>query len=79
MRLVSCKTGYGLSRLLGRARSMAEQRECDVYVVGAANAGKSTLINYILDVAFPALLFLALLVNLSNLIAGVFSSALSRM
>jgi len=49
VRLVSCKTGYGLSSMLQKAQDLAEDMDCDVYVVGAANAGKSTLINFILD------------------------------
>ncbi len=48
IRLVSCKTGFGLSQLLDKARSLAEKLDCDIYVVGAANAGKSTLLNHIL-------------------------------
>lgn len=49
VRLVSCKTGYGIAALLGKARQLAEEMDCDVYVVGAANAGKSTLLNHILE------------------------------
>ena len=48
VRLVSCKTGFGVSGMLDKARRLAEDMECDIYVVGAANAGKSTLINQIL-------------------------------
>jgi hypothetical protein len=48
VRLVSCKTGMGIPTLLEKARNLAEEMDCDVYVVGAANAGKSSLINYIL-------------------------------
>jgi 50S ribosome-binding GTPase len=48
VRLISCKTGSGVSAMLAKARSLAEEMDCDVYVVGAANAGKSTLINHIL-------------------------------
>jgi hypothetical protein len=48
VRLVSCKTGSGIQELISKSRSIAEEMDCDVYVVGAANAGKSTLINYIL-------------------------------
>jgi Predicted GTPases len=49
VRLVSCKTGFGIDQMLGKARAIAEDMDCDIYVVGAANAGKSTLINYILE------------------------------
>ncbi len=48
--LVSCKTGFGVSEALRRARQSAEDRGCDIYVVGAANAGKSTFINHLLKV-----------------------------
>ena len=49
VRLVSCKTGFGISGLMAKARELAEEMNCDVYVVGAANAGKSTLINHMLE------------------------------
>ncbi len=48
VRLVSCKTGFGIAQMLGKARGMAEDMDCDIYIVGAANAGKSTLINHIM-------------------------------
>ncbi|CAJ1909641.1 unnamed protein product [Cylindrotheca closterium] len=48
VRLISCKTGFGVLEMLGKARKLADKMECDIYVVGAANAGKSTLINNIL-------------------------------
>lgn len=48
VRLVSCKTGDGVIDMMKKARELAEVMDGDVYVVGAANAGKSTLINYIL-------------------------------
>ena len=46
--LISCKTGVGVHDMLDKARKLADEMDCDVYVVGSANAGKSTLINYIL-------------------------------
>jgi 50S ribosome-binding GTPase len=49
VRLVSCKTGVGVAALLTKARKLADQIDGDIYVVGAANAGKSTLLNQILD------------------------------
>ena len=49
VRLVSCKTGVGIPELLEKARLLAEEMQCDIYVVGAANAGKSTLLNQILS------------------------------
>jgi hypothetical protein len=48
VRLISCKTGLGVADMLDKARGLADEMDCDVYVVGAANAGKSTLINSIL-------------------------------
>jgi ribosome biogenesis GTPase A len=35
--------------MLEKARKLAEEMDCDIFVVGSANAGKSTLINHILD------------------------------
>ena len=49
VRLVSCKTGFGISNMLSKVRKIAYEMECDIYVVGAANAGKSSLINHILE------------------------------
>ncbi len=49
--LVSCKTGFGVSEVLRRAYQSAEDRGCDIYVIGAANAGKSTFINHLLKVS----------------------------
>lgn len=48
VRLVSCKTGMGVGAMMAKARSLADELDCDIYVVGAANAGKSTLMNHIL-------------------------------
>ena len=48
VRLISCKTGFGVSAMLEKARKLAEDMECDIYIIGAANAGKSTLLNHIL-------------------------------
>jgi len=49
VRLVSCKTGFGVDKMLTKARNLAEDLGADIYVIGAANSGKSTLINYILS------------------------------
>ena len=49
VRLVSCKTGFGISAMLSKVRKIADDMQCDIYVIGAANAGKSTLINHILE------------------------------
>lgn len=53
VRLVSCKTGFGVGAMIEKAKSLATEMDCDIYVVGAANAGKSTLVNYLLDVSNP--------------------------
>ncbi|KAL7569197.1 hypothetical protein ACA910_016757 [Epithemia clementina (nom. ined.)] len=50
VRLISCKTGMGVYQMLGKARALADSLDCDIYLVGAANAGKSTLLNYILRI-----------------------------
>lgn len=50
VRLISCKTGFGVTSMIAKARELAEKMGgVDVYVVGAANAGKSTLMNRILE------------------------------
>jgi len=49
VRLASCKTGFGVAGALEKARKLAEEMDGDIYVVGAANAGKSTLINRLID------------------------------
>lgn len=51
VRLVSCKTGFGVTAMMEKVKSLAEEMECDIYIVGAANAGKSTLVNYLLEEA----------------------------
>ena len=53
VRLVSCKTGFGIQAMMEKAKKLADEMDCDIYVVGAANAGKSTLVNYLLDDANP--------------------------
>ena len=40
VRLVSCKTGFGVAAMIEKAKSLATDLDCDIYVVGAANAGK---------------------------------------
>ena len=49
VRLISCKTGDGVASMMEKAQDLANEMEGDIYVVGAANAGKSTLINNILS------------------------------
>ena len=53
VRLVSCKTGFGIASMMEKTRKLANEMECDIYVVGAANAGKSTLVNFLLAEADP--------------------------
>lgn len=53
VRLVSCKTGFGVAAMMEKTRKLADEMECDIYIVGAANAGKSTLVNYLLAEADP--------------------------
>ncbi len=48
--IVSCKMGYGIDEVMRHARQSAVDRGCDIYVIGAANAGKSTFINHLLKV-----------------------------
>mmetsp|Transcript_48534 Transcript_48534/g.62287 ORF Transcript_48534/g.62287 Transcript_48534/m.62287 type:complete len:453 (-) Transcript_48534:1022-2380(-) len=43
--LISAKTGEGIGPLLDATRGHAKQRHGDIYVVGAANVGKSSLLN----------------------------------
>jgi len=43
--LVSCRTGLGVGALLASARNRASENRGNIYVVGAANVGKSSLIN----------------------------------
>ncbi len=53
VRLISCKTGFGIASMMEKTRKLADEMECDIYVVGAANAGKSTLVNFLLAEADP--------------------------
>ncbi|KAF8821483.1 Nitric-oxide synthase, partial [Cardiosporidium cionae] len=47
--LVSFLSGAGTSLLLNVLGNMARTQKRDIYVIGAANTGKSTLMNYILS------------------------------
>lgn len=47
--LVSARTGEGMPQFLARLDKLMTQKRMDAYVLGAANAGKSSLLNYILD------------------------------
>lgn len=49
VRLISCKSGDGVASMMEKAKELADEVDGDIYVVGAANAGKSTLINFILS------------------------------
>ena len=53
VRLVSCKTGFGIMAMMEKAKKLANEMDADIYVVGAANAGKSTLVNYLIEDANP--------------------------
>mmetsp|Transcript_16818 Transcript_16818/g.36437 ORF Transcript_16818/g.36437 Transcript_16818/m.36437 type:complete len:654 (-) Transcript_16818:297-2258(-) len=46
--LVSCKSGEGMPQLLSRLEKLMTSRGVDAYVLGAANAGKSSLLNYVI-------------------------------
>lgn len=46
--LISAKTGYGIENLISRLQSTWKYKG-DVYLVGTANAGKSTLFNTLLE------------------------------
>jgi 30S ribosome assembly GTPase len=48
--LVSSTRGTGVKMLLADALNLARKRRCDIYVVGAANVGKSSFINHIMSV-----------------------------
>ncbi|XP_017368753.1 nitric oxide-associated protein 1 isoform X2 [Cebus imitator] len=48
VRLISAKTGYGVEELISALQSSWRYRG-DVYLVGATNAGKSTLFNTLLE------------------------------
>ena len=45
MHLVSCKSGAGMDSMLDRLQRTMREKNMDAYVVGAANAGKSTFLN----------------------------------
>jgi ribosome biogenesis GTPase A len=47
--LVSARSGEGMPQFLARLDKLMTQRRMDAYVLGAANAGKSSLLNYILQ------------------------------
>jgi len=47
--LISCRTGNGVERVIRDMRFFAKEMKGDIYVIGAANVGKSTFINYLLE------------------------------
>jgi hypothetical protein len=63
VRLVSCKTGFGIDAMMEKAKKLASEMECDIYVVGAANAGKVS--NYPEDGQFKYGFMLTLLLAFS--------------
>lgn len=48
--LISSTKGTGVKTLLADTLNLARRRRADIYVVGAANVGKSSFINHIMDV-----------------------------
>lgn len=46
--MVSCKSGTGMPKLLEEVKELMTRKRLDAYVVGAANAGKSSFINHVL-------------------------------
>lgn len=50
--LVSCATGMGMAELLTSVLQMAESHGQKIYVMGAANVGKSSFINRLLDTSY---------------------------
>jgi len=47
--LVSCKTGANMPQLMRRIERLMVARRSDAYVLGAANAGKSSFLNYCIE------------------------------
>lgn len=47
--LVSCQSGHGMKQLLTHVMSLAEDNGNKVFVMGAANVGKSSFINQLLE------------------------------
>jgi len=47
--LVSAMMGYGVQTLEGTLRELSTKRKQDVYILGAANVGKSTLVNRLIQ------------------------------
>ncbi len=47
--MISCKTGGNVKPLLRAMKTLARQRKRDLYVIGAANVGKSTFINRLIE------------------------------
>lgn len=50
--LVSCQTGYGMEKLMKNLLSLAFNHGQKVYVMGAANVGKSSFINRLLSTSY---------------------------
>lgn len=48
--LISSVKGTGIRTLLAEALSIAKSRRADIYVIGAANVGKSSFINQLIDI-----------------------------
>jgi ribosome biogenesis GTPase A len=50
--LVSCQSGYGIESLMRSITGMAAEHGGVIYVMGAANVGKSSFINRLLDTTY---------------------------
>ena len=50
--LVSCQSGYGIESLMRSITGMAADHGSIIYVMGAANVGKSSFINRLLDTTY---------------------------
>jgi ribosome biogenesis GTPase A len=47
--LVSAMMGYGVQTLETTLRELSNKRKQDVYILGSANVGKSTLVNRLIQ------------------------------
>lgn len=49
VQLISCQGGYGIDRLMDHVNQLAQEHGRTIHVLGAANAGKSSFINRLLE------------------------------
>lgn len=52
--LISCTSGYGLKKLMDSTLAIAKNHSNKIYVMGAANVGKSSFINKLLETSYSA-------------------------